>query len=165
MSRRLFLHPRSTAVWHDTACYGVLKTSRRDNVRHATLEITTLCALFKPNCELAAVCRQSRTRRVLSLQRSPCMSLRVARRETPSAEAARRGAWWTLCFCWEIAVCSTRSVAGLCMFLSSSWSYCTRCREWKYGLKKTLYFASEFSCPSWEGRKGSARVSWSLMSL
>lgn len=58
---------------NNTTCYGILKTYSRDNIHQATYKISTLCALFKSNCELAAVCKQSRTHCVLS----PAISLHV----------------------------------------------------------------------------------------
>lgn len=76
-SCQLFLHAIGTPLSYielcNTTCYGILKMYSRDNIHRATYKIRTLCALFKPNCELAAVCKQSCTHCVLS----PAISLHV----------------------------------------------------------------------------------------
>lgn len=81
MSRHLFLHPISTAVLHGAPRHDVLRrflkqTYSRDNTHRATYydKIQYLvCTFQKPNCELAAVCKQSCTHCVLS----PAISLHV----------------------------------------------------------------------------------------
>lgn len=88
-----------------TECHGILQTYSRGIIHPATYEISTLCALFKPNCELAAVCEWSRTRRVLS----PDISLHVLMsweiRDFLHKDSSRNIVD-SVCFCWEVALYS-----------------------------------------------------------
>lgn len=117
-----------------------------------------MCALFKPNCELAAVCKQELDTPVFSPLQFHCMSLRIEISKTSYTRTAP-GSKWTLCFCWEVALYML-SEWTLYVALSRSCAYCMRCSNWKWGLKRTLHFILEPFLVIFKSQKKRSDLVW-----
>lgn len=105
----------------------VVKNSR-DNIHRANYKISTLCALSKPNCELAAVCKQSCTHCVFL----PAISLHVPphweTKDFLHKDCSGNFVDFVI-FLWKLlSVCP---VTGLSVRYTCLCAYCMRCSKWK----------------------------------
>lgn len=110
MSPHLCLHP-STAAAHP------VQSRSSPSSFFFFFKITTLCALFKSNCELAAVCEQSSTHCVLSSYFTACPCMRRALRDLLVLKDSGGDRGGLCVVAGESVSHSARSVTGLC-FLS-----------------------------------------------
>lgn len=84
------------------------------------LLITTLCALFKSNCELAAVCEQSSTHCVLSSCFTACPCMHRALRDFLLLKDTGGDRGGLCVFVRESVSHSVRLVTGLCFLFYGS---------------------------------------------
>lgn len=118
-------------TWSSVTLSVMVVKNSRGNIHPATYKISTLCALSKSNCELAAVCKQSCTHCVplpaISLHVPPHWEIKDFLHKDSSRNFVDFVTLLGSCSLyaqWLDSVCYT----CLC-------AYCMRCSKWKWGLK------------------------------